>query len=104
MSDNTPVSDPTMQIVKDPEPKEDPSVAEKSGDAAPDETPAVEPVADGVPEFDRLVPTILLEDGALIEGSIGTGARDFRVTATNGRSYEHCGDHPNGRWIYRLIA
>lgn len=94
----------------------DPSVQEKRGDTArhaATSSPAMpakaeesiaETVAEAMmPKFDPLKPTILLEDGTMLEGAIGTADHEFRVTATNGRTYEHCAVHANGRWIYREV-
>lgn len=104
-------TDSTDPIVTFSETPTDPSVAEKQGEAARQEAQAVT-AADvkamieesKVPEFDRHAPTILLEDGRILEGAAGTGAHDFRVTGTDGHDYDHCADHANGRWIYRRSA
>lgn len=60
-----------------------------------------------VPAFDPEAPTILLEDGTIIEAPLGTNQRDPQVRIGH-KVYDHVADFNGGagddrwyRWVYR---
>lgn len=57
-----------------------------------------------VPAFDVNKPTILTEDGRVLDAPERTDPRARLVYLADGRTFEHVADHqPTGRWVYREV-